>query len=77
MIEKLKIIKRNTEKLGYSAEPDLLPIILEKYISMGGGFSLCGATNSPLHLELDDRFHILDNIVYSQGLEFTGFKKQM
>ena len=74
MDERLQIIMKNLKELGYRAEPNNLPLILEKYISMGGEFSLCGETNSPLHLELDDEFQILDNIAYTLGLEFIGFK---
>lgn len=74
MNEKLKIIENALKELGFSTERDFLPVVLEKYVSMGGRFSYCGATNAKMHLELDDEFQILDNIAYSLGLEFVGFK---
>lgn len=74
MKEKLQIIEKSLKELGYTAEPDFLPVILDKYVSMGGKFSYCGATNKKMHLELDDEFQMLDNIAYSLGLEFVGFK---
>ncbi|MBP5769081.1 MAG: hypothetical protein J6W51_08345 [Fibrobacter sp.] len=74
MNEKIKIIEKSLKELGYTAEPEFLPEVLEKYVSMGGRFSYCGATNKKLHLELDDEFQMLDNIACSLGLEFVGFK---
>lgn len=74
MNEKLQIIENALKELGFSTERDFLPVVLDKYVSMGGRFSYCGATNAKMHLELDDEFQILDNIAYSMGLEFVGFK---
>lgn len=74
MNEKLQIIENALKELGFAAEPGFLSVILDKYVSMGGRFSYCGATDKKLHLELDDEFQILDNIAYSMGLEFVGFK---
>lgn len=74
MNEKIQIIATALKGLGFTAEPKLLPVVLEKYVSMGGRFSYCGATNKKMHLELDDEFQMLDNIAYSLGLEFIGFK---
>lgn len=74
MNEKLQIIENALKELGFSTERDFLPVVLDKYVSMGGRFSYCGATNAKMHLELDDEFQMLDNIAYSLGLEFVGFK---
>ena len=74
MNEKIQIIATALKGLGFTAESKLLPVVLEKYVSMGGRFSYCGATNKKMHLELDDEFQMLDNIAYSLGLEFIGFK---
>ena len=74
MNEKLQIIENALKELGFSTERDFLPVVLDKYVSMGGRFSYCGATNAKMHLELDDEFQMLDNIAYSLGLEFVGVK---
>ena len=74
MNEKIKIIEKSLKEIGFTAAPELLPVILDKYVSMGGRFSYCGATNKKMHLELDDEFQMLDNIAYSLGLKFIGFK---
>lgn len=74
MNEKIAIIEKTLQELGFAAEPEFLPVILDKYVSMGGRFSYCGATNAKMHLELDDEFQMLDNIAYSLGLKFIGFK---
>jgi hypothetical protein len=74
MKEELQIIENALKELGFSTERDFLPVVLDKYVSMGGRFSYCGATNAKMHLELDDEFQMLDNIAYSLGLEFVGFK---
>ena len=74
MNEKIEIIEKSLKELGFMAEPEFLPVILDKYVSMGGRFSYCGVTNTKMHLELDDEFQMLDNIAYSLGLEFVGFK---
>lgn len=74
MNEKLQIIENALKELGFSTERVFLPVVLDKYVSMGGRFSYCWATNAKMHLELDDEFQVLDNIAYSLGLEFVGFK---
>jgi len=73
-MKKITIIEKALEKLGFAADPEFLSVILDKYVSMGGRFSYCGATDKKMHLELDDEFQILDNIAYSMGLEFVGIK---
>lgn len=73
MDEKFKAFERALQKLHYDSKSSLASVAFEKYLSLHGTFSYCGATGLRLELETKDDL-LIDCIAYSLGMPFLKSK---
>lgn len=67
--EEFFAIQNILEQWNCEFDKETISLVLAKYITMNGRFSHCGATKDRLTLCVNDEFSILENIVYTLGIQ--------
>ena len=67
--EEFFAVQNILEQWNYESNKETTSLVLAKYTDMNGKFSYCGATKDRLILCVNDEFNILENIVYTLGIQ--------
>lgn len=67
--EEFYAIQNILELWGYESDRETTSLVLSKYTGMMGKFSHCGSTKDGGVLCVNDEFNILENIVYTLGIQ--------